>query len=144
MSAEMLLSRLDKVKQTKPGNWVARCPAHDDRGPSLAVRELDDGRTLAHCFAGCAVHEVVQAVGLSLSDLFPEKRSDEVYAIKGERRPFPAADVLRCIAFEALVVLMAGTALMAGEPFSDADRARLVVAVGRIQAALDAGGIRHG
>ncbi len=144
MSAETLLSRLDRVKQTKPGNWVARCPAHDDRGPSLAVRELDDGRTLAHCFAGCAVHEIVQAVGLNLTDLFPEKRSNEAHAIKGERRPFPAADVLRCIAFEALVVLTAGAALLAGEPFGEADRARLVMAVGRIQSALDAGGLTHG
>lgn len=144
MSAEALLSRLDKVRRTGPGRWVARCPAHDDRGPSLSVRELEDGRALLKCFAGCTVHEVVQAVGLSVSDLFPEKMSNEVHAIKGERRPFPAADVLRCIAFEALVVLMAGTALMAGDPFSDADRARLVVAVGRIQAALDAGGLTHG
>lgn len=144
MSAETLLSRLDKVRRTGPGRWVARCPAHDDRGPSLSVRELEDGRALLKCFAGCTVHEVVQAVGLSLSDLFPEKLSNEAHAIKGERRPFPAADVLRCIAFEALVVLTAGAALLAGQPFSDADRARLVVAVGRIQAALDAGGLTHG
>ncbi len=144
MSAEILLRRLDKVRQTGPGRWVACCPAHEDKHPSLAVGERDDGRTLLKCFAGCTVHEVVQAVGLSLSDLFPEKLSNEALAIKGERRPFPAADVLRCIAFEALVVLMAGTALMAGEPFSDADRARLVVALGRIQAALDAGGLTHG
>ncbi|MDP2867589.1 hypothetical protein [Methyloversatilis sp.] len=105
---------------------------------------MEDGRALLKCFAGCTVHEVVQAVGLSLSDLFPEKLSNEAHAIKGERRPFPAADVLRCIAFEALVVLTAGAALLAGQPFSDADRARLVVAVGRIQAALDAGGLTHG
>jgi hypothetical protein len=144
MSAETLLSRLDKVKQIKPGNWVARCPAHDDRGPSLAVRELDDGRTLAHCFAGCAVHEIVQSVGLSLSDLYPERIGGNQHAVKGERRPFPAADVLRCIAFEALVVLTAGAALLAGEPFGEADRARLVMAVERIQLALDAGGLTHG
>jgi hypothetical protein len=106
--------------------------------------DKDDDRTLVHCFAGCTVHEVVQAVGLSLSDLFPEKLSGDAHSIKGERRPFPAADVLRCIAFEALVVLTAGAALLAGHPFSDADRARLVVAVGRIQAALDAGGLTHG
>lgn len=144
MSAEILLSRLDKVRKTGPGRWVACCPAHEDRRASLTVRELDDGRTLAHCFAGCTVHEVVSAVGLSLSDLFPEKPAYEAHRIKGERRPFPAADVLRCIAFEALVVLTAGAALLGGQPFSEADRARLVLAVGRIQAALDAGGLTHG
>lgn len=143
MSAEILLSRLEKVRCTGPGRWVACCPAHEDRRASLALRELDD-RTLAHCFAGCTVHEVVSAVGLSLSDLFPEKLSSDAHSIKGERRPFPAADVLRCIAFEAIIVLTAGAALLAGQPFNDTDRARLVMAVGRIQAALDAGGIHHG
>lgn len=144
MSAETLLSRLDKVRQTGPGRWVACCPAHEDKRPSLTVRDRDDGGTLVHCFAGCTAHEVVSAVGLSLSDLFPERTADQAHAIKGERRPFPAADVLRCIAFEALVVLTAGVALLDGTPFTDTDRARLVQAVGRIQAALDAGGLSHG
>lgn len=66
MSADALLSRLDKVKRTGPDKWVARCPAHDDRGPSLAVRELEDGRVLVHCFAGCGADEVVGAVGLEM------------------------------------------------------------------------------
>ena len=44
MTAVALLDRLDKVRPTGAGTWVARCPAHDDRGPSLSVRELDDGR----------------------------------------------------------------------------------------------------
>lgn len=141
MSAEILLSRLDKVKPAGRGRWQARCPAHDDRGPSLVVRELDDGRVLVHCFAGCDVHEVLAAVSLPMEALFPER---EISHGKPERRPFPAADVLRCIAFEALVVATAGAALLTGHPFTPLDRERLMVAVGRIQAALDAAGVRHG
>lgn len=140
MSANTLLSRLDKVKRTGAGRWIARCPAHDDKGPSLSIRELDDGRTLAHCFAGCDIHSVLSAVGLDIDALFPER---EIQHGKPERRPFPAADVLRAIAFEALVVILAGTSLLSGHPFTDADRARLVLAVGRIQAALDAAGVSH-
>jgi hypothetical protein len=67
---ERLVSRLDKVTG-RNGRYTARCPAHDDRGPSLSVSEGDDGRCLVHCFAGCDVHQVVSAVGLELSDLFP-------------------------------------------------------------------------
>lgn len=141
MSADALLSRLDKVKPTGRGRWQARCPAHDDRGPSLAVRELDDGRVLIHCFAGCAAPEILAAVSLQMDALFPER---EITHAKPERRPFPAADVLRCIAFEALVVATAGAALLTGQPFNPLDRERLMVAVGRIQAALDAAGLRHG
>lgn len=33
--------------------WLARCPVHADRTPSLALREGDNGRLLVHCHAGC-------------------------------------------------------------------------------------------
>lgn len=142
MGADILLSRLDKVRRTGQDRWIACCPAHDDKGPSLAVRETDDGRVLVHCFAGCSVHEVVGAVGLDLSVLFPDTDSGK-HLVKSERRPFPAADVLRCIAFEALVVAAAGAALLSGHPFTELDRERLIVAVSRIQSALKAGGLHH-
>lgn len=143
MTAETLLSRLERVKRTGPDRWHARCPAHDDKGPSLAIREIDDGRTLVHCFAGCSAQDVVAAVSLSLSDLMPP-RALAVDRVKGERRPFPAADVLRAIGFEALVVLTSGAALLTGQSFTETDRARLTLAVARIQSALDAAGVGHG
>lgn len=142
MSTQDLLSRLERVKHTGAGRWQARCPAHDDKGPSLSVRELDDGRVLVHCFAGCEVHSVLSAVGLSFDELFPAR--DLGHHAKREGRPFPAADILRAIAFEALVVAVAGSAMLAGEPFNAFDRDRLFLAVNRIQAALDAGGLNHG
>lgn len=40
-------------------NWVARCPAHDDRTPSLALCDTDEGKVLFHCYAGCAQAEVI-------------------------------------------------------------------------------------
>lgn len=142
MSAENLLSRLERVKRTGAGRWQARCPSHDDKGPSLSVRELDDGRVLVHCFAGCDVHSVLSAVGLGFDDLFPPRELGQ--HAKREGRPFPAADILRAIAFEALVVAVAGSSMLAGEPFNAVDRDRLFLAVGRIRAALEAGGLNHG
>ncbi|MDA8258689.1 MAG: DNA primase [Betaproteobacteria bacterium] len=145
MSAALLLEKLDGVKRTGQGRWMARCPAHQDKRPSLSVRELDDGRVLVHCFSnGCSAHEIVSAAGLEISDLFPPRPDDPAQFGKPERRPFPAADILRAVAFEALVVGCAASAMLAGEPFTQADRDRLLVAVGRIQAALDAGGLNHG
>jgi hypothetical protein len=142
VSADSLLSMLDSVKRTGQGKWLAKCPSHEDRSPSLSIRELDDGRVLVHCFAGCSVHEVVSSVGLELTDLFPP-REIEVGKGKPERRPFPAADILRAIAFESTLVLIAAADLLAGNPFNEADRTRLALAASRIQAALNAGGIRH-
>jgi type IV pilus biogenesis protein CpaD/CtpE len=143
MGADVLLSKLDGVKRTGPGRWLAKCPAHEDRRASLAIRESDDGRTLAHCFAGCSIHEVVAAAGLEISDLFPPRSADPAHAGKMERRPFPAADILRAVAFEALVVGCAASTLGAGGVLTDADRTRLLLAAQRIQAALDAGGLNR-
>ena len=65
-----LLNRLEKVKGSK-GRWTACCPAHGDKSPSLAVTMLDDGRILLKCFAGCSAYEIVSAVGMDMTDLFP-------------------------------------------------------------------------
>jgi hypothetical protein len=48
------------------------CPAHADGVPSLSVAQATDGKVLLHCFAGCEVEDVVRALGLVLSDLFPD------------------------------------------------------------------------
>jgi len=141
MSVDRLLSQLKMVKQTGIGRWKAQCPAHEDRSPSLSIRELDDGRTLIHCFAECNTPDILAAIGMEMSDLFPDRKGNH---LSPERRPFPAADVLRCIAFEALVVVTSAATQLAGEPFTDNDRKRLMLAAARIQAAMDMAGVRDG
>jgi hypothetical protein len=140
---ENLLTRLEKVKRTGDGRWIACCPAHNDKSPSLAVRETTEGTILLKCFAGCDVHSVLAAIGMKMSDLFP--RQDQYNAPHGqpERRPFPAADVLRTIGFEALVVMTSGASLLSGQPFTEVDRGRLAIAVGRIQTGLEIAGVLH-
>lgn len=140
MSAELLISKLDKVKQTGPARWIACCPARDDKHPSMTIRELDDGRVLIHDFGGSTVNEILDAIGLDISDLFPPRQT---YG-KPERRPFPAADVLRAIGYEALVVCAAAVTMMSGEPFTQVDRDRLILAASRIQSGLTAAGVQRG
>lgn len=41
---------------------MCRCPAHDDKTPSLSVSETRDGRPLVHCFTGCKQSEVIDAL----------------------------------------------------------------------------------
>jgi hypothetical protein len=65
-----LILRLD-AKRSGEG-WLAKCPAHDDRQPSLSISEGRDGRVLLHCHAGCALDEILSAAGLTKRDLFPE------------------------------------------------------------------------
>ena len=73
MSVAVLVDRLDKVKDKGRDEFIACCPAHEDKSPSLTIKELPDGRILIHCFAGCSPLEIVNAVGLTMGDLFPEK-----------------------------------------------------------------------
>lgn len=134
-----LLNRLEKVKGSK-GRWTACCPAHGDKSPSLAITMLDDGRILLKCFAGCSAYEVVSAVGMDMTDLFPKEtklgyRSDN-QALKSERRPFYATDLLKIIHFEALLTGIAAFDLSEGRQVSDADRKRLKTAFERINEAV--------
>ena len=133
MSADTLLANLEGVKINGPGRWLARCPAHGDKHPSLAIRELDDGRILVHDFAGCSVEEVLSALGLTFDALYPSR---EVAHGRPERRPFPAADVLRAVGFETLLVSMAAASLAKGEPLAEQDKNRLALAHERISAAI--------
>lgn len=55
--------------------WACRCPAHDDRNPSLSIHAGDDGRALVNCHAGCNGDAVCAAIGLRLADLFPDDPS---------------------------------------------------------------------
>jgi hypothetical protein len=65
---DVLLARLEGVRPAGPHSWMARCPAHEDRDPSLSV-SVREGRVLVHCFAGCAPEAVLEAVGLTWKDL---------------------------------------------------------------------------
>lgn len=50
--------------------WTCRCPAHDDKAPSLSIDIGDDGRALVNCHAGCTVDAVCGAIGMRTADLF--------------------------------------------------------------------------
>lgn len=133
-----LLSRLDKVKG-RNGSWVACCPAHADRNPSMTIRETEDGKILLHCFAGCSVGEIAGAVGFDLTDLFPPKQDGYDYNRDRDRsKPrFFASDLLKIIQFEATVVALAASALASGRALSKEDLERLRLAQSRISEAME-------
>lgn len=136
--AENLIQRLAKVRG-RNGSWTACCPAHDDKGPSLAVRELPDGRVLVHCFAGCETESVLGAVGMDMTDLFPPEEKRRQYTEHGKpsvKPAFYASDLMRVIAFEALVVQIVAFDIAAGKRPSEEDRQRLMVAYQRIDEAM--------
>lgn len=66
----LAVSGLKGLRRSGDG-YLANCPAHRDRTPSLSIGQGDDGRILLHCWAGCQTREVAAALGLAWSDLFP-------------------------------------------------------------------------
>ncbi len=133
--ADRLLSRLDLVREVPAGRgvarqWSARCPAHDDRRPSLRVGEKADGTVLIHCHAGCEAGDVLAAVGLSLADLYP---NGPVAARQVQPHRRTRQDALKTLSHESIVVRLCAIMLSEGQPV---DRDRLGLADRRIQAAL--------
>lgn len=68
-AVERVVSHLKGVKPMS-GGFAALCPSHEDRTASLSVKAGADGRVLLHCHAGCQPATIVEALGLSMSDLF--------------------------------------------------------------------------
>lgn len=67
MTIEAVLTQLEGVRRDGAG-WMALCPAHADKNPSLAIRE-NDGKALLHCFAGCSLDAILGAAGISAAEL---------------------------------------------------------------------------
>jgi len=135
MSIDTLVSRLDGVKETGHGKFVARCPAHDDRSPSLAIKDGDDGRILLHCFSGCETEDVLSALGLTFADVMPERIGTE-HSYKPMRQRFDARQVLECVSHEVIVICL--IAEKYASVIGDEDEARLMLAAARLNTALDA------
>ncbi|MHB1669993.1 hypothetical protein [Thiomonas sp.] len=138
---DAVLHRLEKVKRTAPDKWIARCPAHDDKRPSLSIREAEDGKVLLRCWSGCGAAEIVNALGLSLSDLFPgDRRSLSDHGTGPMRRPFNWQDALKGVSHEITVARLIVEAVNAGHEMDGESLDRLALAEERISDALQAAG----
>jgi hypothetical protein len=91
MKAEALVGRLRGVRWCRDG-WMALCPAHADKNPSLSIGE-QDGKVLLYCFAGCAVEAICAALRIRVSDLFVElgqRRKPEPSVVRDVQRRISA------------------------------------------------------
>jgi len=126
MSVKAILDLINH-RQTGKEQWVAVCPSHDDRSPSLHIKEKEDGRVLIHCKAGCGANEILSALGLEFGVLFPE--TDENFGAWKPRTDRATLDDFVCEIWEA--------DRRAGRKATSADKARY-------REALMRGGKRNG
>lgn len=135
-----LLSRLDGVKTLNNGKSLALCPSHPDRNPSLRITFTGD-TLLLKCFAGCSVESILSAVGLSFSDIFPDRpkyHQDGYHNAEGYDRyqarkqipRFSRYELFPKIVFESTILAVAIGDLLNGHSLDDA-------ALERVQQSID-------
>ena len=64
--------------------WKCRCPCHDDKNPSLSIKDTEDGKVLFKCFAGCdskAIFNEAKSRGL-LKNGIATKKEEIIYSYK--------------------------------------------------------------
>ena len=131
-NVRILLSLLDGVIRNGEGRWMAKCPAHDDRSPSLSIKDTGT-RTLIHCFAGCEASEVLAAVGLTWQDIIRDEWQAARTAATHQRikkRDLPPIDPL---ALERRIIELGMADLKAGKELSAEGRARYEIALLRVK-----------
>ena len=83
---DRILDRLDGVRRNGDHTAMARCPAHDDRNPSLSLRAIE-GQTLVYCHAGCALSDVLAAIGMTTGDTLRRAEGRDVPLRRRQVRP---------------------------------------------------------
>ena len=81
---------LEAVNPNASG-YQARCPAHTDHTPSLSVSEGEDGRILVKDHAGCTTEQIVEAMNLTTTDLFPSDGALPQSAVRFVNTSAPSA-----------------------------------------------------
>ena len=116
-----IISRLSKVKRTGNGKYVACCPVHADKTPSLGVTQKTDGVILIHCL-GCGAGgiEICEALNLDPSTLFPP--SDNPRYQKAVRSGFSAWQLLHALRTDLIRLLIIANDLKKIGALSDDDR----------------------
>jgi len=82
----------------RTAGWIARCPAHRDRTPSLSITDTDHGGLLLHCFAGCswsAIRSALEARSLWCQAYWPG--SAGAWIPHGRRQRVPEPDKLAAV-----------------------------------------------
>lgn len=68
MELPELLKYFEAVKKRSEGDYMVRCPTHDDHNPSLHITDVGD-RILIYDFGGCEAKDILDKLGLTFKDL---------------------------------------------------------------------------
>lgn len=137
---EAILQRLEGVKPEGKG-YRARCPACGGQSRKLTIVEGDDGRALIHCFGCGDTRGILDALGLQWSDIYPFRNwpesPEEKRKASQAMRQTGWRSALGVLDYEATLVCIASGQMLSGEPLSNDDHDRLLLASDRITSARE-------
>lgn len=128
---DIIIEKLEKCRQAGYSRYIACCPAHDDKSPSLSVRQVD-GKILLHCHAGCEPDAVLAALGLRWSDVFEDEWDAAYHSAISQKTKLPPVDPL---SHEYTILFLANEQIERNDPLSIEDEARVKLAMERVEAA---------
>lgn len=136
MSIEVFLNRLNKVTQKGNGKWLACCPVHNDKSPSLGIDD-DNGVVLIHCFGcGATGPEVADKLGIDISELFPPNNTDYENHTNQSRKYFNSGHVIDALYDEILISTIIIDGIIKDPSQAAQVKERLVTALSRISDTL--------
>lgn len=80
MDINRVLNNFTGVKRIKEGQWRVICPCHSDDNASLIITNASD-KILMKCMAGCSTSDILDASGLTWTDLGEPERKKEFTAL---------------------------------------------------------------
>jgi hypothetical protein len=95
--------------------WMARCPAHGDRTPSLSIADARDSKVLVRCHAGCDQRDVIAA--LRARGIWDANTRRPIrFSRKSERAPPPETGREATTRTEAALGIWRGSQSVKGTP----------------------------
>lgn len=138
---DLVLSRLDghKLRENGRDRWRACCPAHRGSNPSaLSIGIGQDDAVLLKCWQGCSADQVAQALGLELSDLFPQRpRPGNGTAPMKRRRLISAGQALDLLDSEMTLAIVCAADMAQGKALTEQTRQRLLQGAARVTVLRD-------
>lgn len=133
---DLVLARLDgfKLRENGRDRWRSCCPGHGGSNPSaLSIGVGQDDQVLLRCWQGCDVNQVVSALGLDLSDLWPPKPQTAHHSAPIKRRRLlTAGQALDLLDQEASLAFLCASDMAKGQALSEETRQRLLKSAARI------------
>lgn len=128
---DLIIERVQKARKVSADSYMACCPAHEDKSPSMRITERD-GKILVHCMAGCTPDDILAAIGLTWADLFEDKMDAARQAATSQKTRLPRIDPME---HERTILFIYREDRKAGRDISMEDAARVKIAIERLGAA---------